>query len=648
MATRNSRRRSTTEEAAIWEGLDDVSRELVLRSLEEAKDHWRLLTKERQRSILDAWDARSRLFPLGSVVLMRNDDVDSEIKMIVAAKAFGKIVLAPDLLVPGHRHEAGAPVDVAGVFTVQHQTDAQKLLRAVGERSLRSGLPKPLLAVLENERARLTGVKLAEAAIATYHTAALKEYRDVLPDAPERWAGSPSAVAFVRSLGFSDEWAGGRNPRREPFLDVEGPCSLPELHDYQKRIVVKVRAMLCNRHVNGNGRRGMISLPTGSGKTRVAVQAVVEAMHDGFGGGVLWVADRDELCEQAVDAWQQVWSCIGIERKRLTVYRMWGQEQPQLQPMSDFHVIVATIQKLGARRSKRLEAALFLTEFKQMSRAGHSNLVIFDEAHHTLAPSYTSVMAMLGLTRWQREDEPFLIGLTATPYRGHDDAETKRLASRYGKVRLDAGALARDEPTEVISELQQMRVLAHADHETIDGGEFSLSEDELKKMDAMHPAWLPSSMEDRIARDARRTKRIVDAYREFVPNKWPTLIFATSVEHAQTVAALLNSEGFSARAVSGGTETSVRRDIVERFRAGQIDVLVNYGVFREGFDAPKTRAIIVARPVYSPNLYFQMIGRGLRGPKNGGNDHCLIVNVRDNIDNFDKALAFDDLDWLWA
>ena len=153
---------------------------------------------------------------------------------------------------------------MAGVFTVQHQTDAQKLLRAVGERSLRSGLPKPLLAVLETERARLTGVKLAEAAIATYHTAALKEYRDVLPDAPERWAGSPSAVAFVRSLGFSDEWAGGRNPRREPYLDVEGPCSLPELHDYQERIVVKVRAMLCNRHVNGNGRRGMISLPTGS------------------------------------------------------------------------------------------------------------------------------------------------------------------------------------------------------------------------------------------------------------------------------------------------------------------------------------------------------------------------------------------------
>ena len=85
--------------------------------------------------------------------------------------------------------------------------------------------------------------------------------------------------------------------------------------------------------------------------------------------------------------------------------------------------------------------------------------------------------------------------------------------------------------------------------------------------------------------------------------------------------------------------------MVEDFRQGGIRALVNYGVFREGFDAPNTRAIIVARPVYSPNLYFQMIGRGLRGVKNGGNDQCLILNVKDNIENFQRSL---DLDWLWG
>ena len=87
--------------------------------------------------------------------------------------------------------------------------------------------------------------------------------------------------------------------------------------------------------------------------------------------------------------------------------------------------------------------------------------------------------------------------------------------------------------------------------------------------------------------------------------------------------------------------------LIPCIRRGEIKVLVNYRLLAEGFDAPKTRSIIIARPVYSPNLYFQMIGRGLRGVKNRGNDRCLILNVRDNIENFGQTLAFADLEGLW-
>ena len=75
---------------------------------------------------------------------------------------------------------------------------------------------------------------------------------------------------------------------------------------------------------------------------------------------------------------------------------------------------------------------------------------------------------------------------------------------------------------------------------------------------------------------------------------------------------------------------------------------MNYGVFREGFDAPRTRAMVVARPVYSPNHYFQMIGRGFRGVRNGRNDRSPILNVRDNIVNYNEQLAFSGLDRLWG
>ena len=516
-------------------------------------------------------------------------------------------------------------------------TEEERLLVAVGEIYLVSRLPASLIAIMEQAQGPLSGIQTAQAAISTYHTGALREYRHALAhlNPPKQWTGGPQTVAFVRSLGFGEEWAGDRTTRRNPFLEVEGPRVLPPLHDYQRRVVRNVRQLIGAKSKGGD-RRGMVSMPTGSGKTRVAVQAVVEAIRDGvFQGGVLWVADRDELCEQAVEAWREVWSSEGAQDKRLRITRMWGGQPPPL-PTSEMHVIVATIQTLASRIERRPEIYDFLADFR---------LLVFDEAHRSIAPTFTSAMQELGLTRWQRFDEPFLIGLTATPYRGYDEAETQRLVNRYGANRLDSGAFSSDDPEYVISELQEMRVLARADHATIEGGQFSLSHDELQQTRGV--PWLPRSVEDRIAGDTERTKRIIGTYLERVDPTWPTLIFATSVEHAQTIAALLTSMGVKARAVSGSTEPSVRRRVVGEFRSGEIKALVNYGVFREGFDAPKTRAIIVARPVYSPNLYFQMIGRGLRGVKNGGNDRCLILNVRDNIDNFEGRLAFSDLDWLW-
>ena len=575
------------------------------------------------------------------IYLVRTDDEVRDLRLVTQQLGLD---LSDSELEKIRRYVAPEEIEQQRRAIRNRPTDAERLARAVGTDELRSGLPPSLLQVLEFDRTPLTGIELAKAAIATYHTSALKAYRWALDhlDPPKRWAGSRRAVDFVRSLGFSADWAGQRNSRRRPFLDVEGPHSLPELHGYQRTIVDRVRNLLCNGFAGDGARRGMISLPTGSGKTRVAVQAIVEAIRDGFNGGVLWVADRDELCEQAVEAWRQVWCSVGAEGKRLRVSRMWAG-QPRPLPTADLHVVVATVQTLNAKLSRQPGQYRFLSEFK---------LVVFDEAHRSVAPTYTSVMQEVGLTRWQRVEEPFLLGLTATPYRGHNEAETKRLARRYGRNRLDAGAFASDEPTEVVRELQDMRVLARADYEIIEGGEFPLSWEELQVLQAMpHPAWLPRSVEDRIARDVDRTRRIVAAYENFVGNvnrDWSTLLFATSVEHAQTVAALLNVQGVKSRAVSGSTERSVRRRIVEEYRTGEIQVLVNYGVFREGFDAPRTRVIIVARPVYSPNLYFQMIGRGLRGPKNGGNDRCLIVNVRDNIENFDRELAFSGLDWLWG
>lgn len=520
-------------------------------------------------------------------------------------------------------------------------TDADRLLKAVGYQNLLAGLPRSLVALLSADDVPLAGRRVAEATIATFHTGALRHYRHRIQHLapPKMWAGRSAALEFVASLGFGPEWAGSPNPKRAPFVDVPGPRSLPDLHSYQEAVVKSVKALLRRDHPSGENR-GLLSMPTGSGKTRVAVQALIEAIRDdGFDGAVLWVADRDELCEQAVEAWQQAWASVGPEAEPLRISRWWaGQRSPQ--PPGGHHVIVATIQTLRARINSDSQAADILSDVSAL---------VVDEAHGSIAPSYTQLMAELGLTFRRRDDEIILLGLTATPYRGLDKVDTERLVSRYGTNRLDFGAFDSDDPEKVISQLQAMSVLTEVDHAVIGGTSVRLTAEELQQAEAR--PWLPDSVEARLAADPNRTKAILHAYRtqvRSIGSDVPTLIFATSVAHAETVAAMLSLSGVAARAVSGGTETSARRNIVEQFRAGEIEVLVNYGVFREGFDAPKTRAIIVARPVYSPNLYFQMIGRGLRGELNGGSERCLILDVEDNIENYNRSLAFSELDWLWG
>ncbi|MYE02360.1 MAG: DEAD/DEAH box helicase [Alphaproteobacteria bacterium] len=607
-----------------WPGLGDY--------LPDERKNDRLIRCERIRTGGVDWDC----FPYGSnVYLVRAAEEGRALGLVVERLKLGLSAAEIALIL---RRETPGEIRARREAVRREATDAARLLKAVGEAALRSELPGSLLAILEEHEGRLTGFRVAEAAIATWHTDTLRHFREHLHhlDPPRQWAGSGRAVRFVTALGFPAEWAGEKHRRRDPFLEVDGPFTLPELHPYQNRIVDNVRGLL--RYGNTAQRRGMISMPTGSGKTRVAVQAVVEALREEeLAGGILWVADRDELCEQAVEAWGQVWASKGARREQLRISRLW-QGQPDPLPTGDRHVVVASVQTLAARFRRKPDDYGFLADFA---------LVVFDEAHRSIAPTYTEVMQELGMGgRRRRPGEPFLIGLTATPYRGHNERETEWLVRRYGEVRLDAGAFRSDNPHEVVTELQQMKVLAEADQSEIDGGALSLSADELDQMEAS--PWLPQSAEDRIARDSERTMRIIEAFETHIEPDWPTLIFATSVEHAQTLAALLSGRGITAHAVSGTTESSARRRIVEEFRNGGIQALVNYGVFREGFDAPRTRAIVVARPVYSPNLYFQMIGRGLRGKLNGGNDRCLILNVRDNILNYDRQLAFSDLDWLWG
>ncbi len=279
-------------------------------------------------------------------------------------------------------HATDQDVARARALIRRQPTEAEKLLKAVGEQNLRNRLPNELLAVLDHAERPFEGIAVAEAAIASYHTGALKAYREHLDhlNAPGQFDGRRAALRFVRELEFGDEWAGTANPKRRPYEEVDGPQSFPDLHDYQRKAADSIIAAL-GADAPLENRRGILSMPTGSGKTRVAVKAIIEAIERGFQGDILWVADRDELCEQAVEDWQRSWRAVGVASRQLRVSRVWGgQNNPE--PIANAtNVIVASIQTLYARTDGKLPDYL-----------GGVRLLVIDEAHASIAPIYTELL----------------------------------------------------------------------------------------------------------------------------------------------------------------------------------------------------------------------------------------------------------------
>ncbi|WP_374204319.1 DEAD/DEAH box helicase [Streptomyces sp. HPF1205] len=506
-----------------------------------------------------------------------------------------------------------------------------KIELLIGADALRTGLPEGLMeAELQASDGVLpSGRRIAQMAFNAHGDGVLQQHaRDIqarFPNAPVSYGGSSAAIAFVSELRLPIAFAGSRTPSPPPFETVEGPRDFPRLHDYQEDLVRNISTMLERLAP----QRGMLSLPTGAGKTRVTAEAVIRWVKrvGDLKGPLLWIAQTEELCEQAVQSWKFVWSKVGAERP-LTVSRLWSTNEVG-DVVGHPHLVVAT--------DAKLERCLGTDQYAWLRQAV---LVIVDEAHTAVSKRYTQILGQLGLTQY--ETGRHLLGLTATPFRNRNEEETRRLAGRFGNRRLDEGVFPSGDP---YRDLQQWGVLAQVEHRTLEGGSIELTRDE--KTHAERMAVLSRSAEQRLADDHARSRRIIDSVAE-LPEDCSTLLFATSVDHAKYLAAMLNDRGVRSAAVDATTSAQDRRARIENFRSGDIRVLTNYGVLTQGFDAPATRAVVVARPVYSTNVYQQMIGRGLRGPLNGGKESCLILNISDNITNFDTHLAFNEFEHLWS
>ena len=304
-------------------------------------------------------------------------------------------------------------------------------------------------------------------------------------------------------------------------------------------------------------RRQLLVLPTGTGKTVVFSQVAMDRAHD---GNVLILAHRDELIEQARDKYQ----------------RLTGQQAGKIRANENLlmPVTVGSVQTMVRREYP----------------ADYFRTIIVDEAHHSLADSYQSI-----LTRYDAD----VLGVTATPDRG----DKKSLGRYYDRIAYEynlrdavkdgylCSLCARTVPLEI--DLSQVKVKV---------GDFEVN----SIAETLEP-YLP---------------KIAEAIARYASNR-KIVVFLPLISIAQEFRDCLIAAGFDAREVNGSSPD--RKEVIEWFdQAGPGSVLCNAMLLTEGWDCPSVDCVVVLRPTKIRALYCQMIGRGTRPAP--GKENLLILD----------------------
>lgn len=347
-----------------------------------------------------------------------------------------------------------------------------------------------------------------------------------------------------------------------------------ELRPYQEEALEKLDKSLIDRQETST----ILALPTGSGKTLVAVKWVEKRFLQN-GNKVLWWTHRIELLRQARKEFAS--ECPDI---RVTEWTADHKDESG-------QVVLAMI--LSSRDLQ-----------------GQYGCCVIDEGHHGAMPTYRAKREEL--------DFGFTLLLTATPTRANGKKiGAQSIAAQHSVMDLATqGYLA--QPVYVrVRTGQRYRMRANAG----DFSQRSLSQlNNLERNQLVAKTW---------SSDWERWGKI--------------LCFAGNIEHAEALErAMLNElhekdmpkiSSQDICCVHSQVQQYIRKRRTRRFRLGkQHQVLINVGIFIEGFDCPDVNTIFMARPTASESLYLQMIGRGTRTAED--KDKFYVVDFVDQLGRY--------------
>ena len=341
----------------------------------------------------------------------------------------------------------------------------------------------------------------------------------------------------------------------------------------------------------------LYQMPTGTGKTRLFTSIIrdinIWGLRHNINYRILIIAHRSELIEQ---------SSRSLDKYRIKHGVLAGT-------MKDKRDLTQAIQVASIQTITHPANQCLIDDLK-------FDFIIIDEAHHAVANSYQKL--------WDYCPDAKKLGVTATPWRMNN--------SGFAQI-FDVYI-----PSMSIKDFIQKGWLATYQYYSI-----PVSSELVKSIESIREFDIEGDYKNSALVEVCDTSKIraqlYDSYEKNVLGK-KGIIYSISREHSEHICLQYRSRGVTIENIDSKTPAKIREEVIQAFRDGEIDIIVNVDIFSEGFDCPDIEFIQLARPTKSLVKYIQQVGRGLR--KNG-DKKCIIL---DNVGMYSRfGLPDEERDW---
>lgn len=434
-----------------------------------------------------------------------------------------------------------------------------------------------------------------------------------------------------------------KNEKELPVESVErSGYKFYELYDYQYMIKQQAINDLSNK--DKDLYKILIHMPTGTGKTKTTMHIISHYLNfiTKGQGIVVWIAHSDELLVQAYETFKNVWSHLSLFD--INVYKGWVEFPNTLED----GILFSSIQALQKKYGKPV--------FEEISNK--ASLIVFDEVHKSGAE--ITKKCIDSLMKKNNEYGKKFIGLTATPGRTTEVSKANALFSEdFDHIigidvdKINAISLSANEARnyrgskDPIRYFQEQGYLSNIEKQML---EFEIDPKvliQLKKELQNDNENYSDNLVKKISLSKARNDKIIEELVKLNKEQIPTIVFACSLQHAKLLSAFLKMLNIENSLVYGDMASTDRKRAIDDFKKGKVNIIINFEILTTGFDSTNIKCVFITRPTKSVILYSQMIGRGLRGPKMGGNENCLLIDVQENLYAYNENAAFKHFNSYW-